>query len=123
MDVVGYILFGLIFLVIGVLLYIPGRWWAKRKLRNAPPNSEYNLHITSSGLALCVLMVFTLVIGSSQRYLAPESEFGRFVSNPLGLLFFWAAVTVATIVFGLVLEMLGFTLYRRPNRDEPKIPS
>ena len=120
MDLFAYILF---FLVIGVLLYIPGRWWAKRKLRNTPPDSEYKLHITSAGLALCVLTVFILIIGSSQRYLAPESEFGRFVSNVFGLLFFWAAVTVTMIVFGLVLEMLGFTLFRRLNGDEHKIPS
>jgi hypothetical protein len=118
MDLVGYILLGLIFLVIGILLYIPGRWWAKHKLRNAPPESDARLHITSSGLALIVLMVFALVIGSSQQYLAPETEFGRFVSNGFGLLFFVVAVTVTTIVLGLVLILLGFTLFRRQDGDE-----
>jgi hypothetical protein len=116
MDLVGYIGLVLIFLVIGILLYIPG--WTTHKLRNAPPGSDARLHITSSGLALIVLMVFVLVIGTSQRYLAPETEFGRFVSNGFGLLFFWVAVTVTTWVLGLVLTMLGFTLFRHPDEDE-----
>jgi hypothetical protein len=118
MDLVGYVVLGLIFLVIGILLYIPGRWWAKHKLRDTQPESDARLHITSSGLALIVLMVFVLVIGSSQQYLAPETEFGQFVSNGLGLLFFVVAVTVTTIVLGLVLIMLGFTLFRRQDGDE-----
>jgi hypothetical protein len=115
MDLVGYILF---FLVIGVLLYIPGHWWAKRKLRNAESGSKFELHITSAGFALCTLMVVALLLGFSQQYLAPQTEFGKFVSTPLGRLSYLVAVYALTVVFGLILEMLGFTLFRNPNGDE-----
>ncbi len=118
MELVDLILYGLFFLVIGVLLYIPVRWWGKRKLRNAPPDSEYKLNITSGGLALCVLMVVALLLGFSQEYLSPETDFGKFVGTGLGKLYYIAIVTMLTIVFGLILAMLGFRLFRHPNGDE-----
>ena len=110
----------MLFLVVGILLYIPGHCWAKRKLHNVESDSKYGLHITSSGFALCVLMVFALLIGLSREHLAPGTEFGKFVSTWLGKLYYIAIVSILTLVFGLILHMFGFTLFRNPNDDETK---
>jgi Kef-type K+ transport system membrane component KefB len=118
MDLIGYIILGMLFLIFGILLYIPGRWWVKHKLRNIESESEYKLHITSSGFALCVLMVFAWVIGLSQEHFSPGTEFSKFVSTWLGKLYYIAIVTILTLVFGLILQMLGFTLVRNQNDDE-----
>lgn len=118
MDLIGNIILGIFFLVFGILLYILGRWWVKRKLRNIESESVYKLHITSSGLALCILMVFAWVIGLSQEHISPGTEIGKFVSTWLGKLYYVAIVTMLAIVFGLILQMLGFTLFRNPNDDE-----
>jgi len=118
MDLIGYILLGMLFLISGILLYIPGHWWAKRKIRNMATGSQYGLHITSSGLALCTLMVVALVLGFSQEHLSPETEFGKFVSSWLGKLYYMAIVGMLTILFGLILQMLGFTLFKHPDNKK-----
>jgi len=118
MDLIDYIILGMLFFIFGILIYIPGHWWTKRKLRNVESGSEYGFHITSSGFALCALMVVVLLLGFSQEYLSPETEFGKFISTGLGKLYYIAIVTMLTIVFGLILQMLGFTFFRHPNNDE-----
>jgi hypothetical protein len=118
MDLIGYIIVGMLFFIFGILLYISGHWWAKRKLRNVESGSEYGFHITSSGFALCALMVVALLLGLSQEHLSPETEFAKFISTGLGKLYYIAIVSMLTIVFGLILQMLGFTLFRHPNNDE-----
>jgi len=118
MELIDCAMFGMVFMVFGILVYIPCQWWTKRKLRNIEPGHVYGLHITSSGLALCVLMVVALLLGVSQEYLSSETEFGKFVSTGLGKLYYIAIVTMLTIVFGLILQMLGFTLFRHQNNDE-----
>jgi uncharacterized membrane protein len=110
MDLTGFMILGMIFLILGVLLYIPGHWWAKRKLRNMESDGEYKLHITSAGLAW--------VIGLSQEHLSPGTEFGKFVSTWLGKLYYIVIVAILALVFGLILELFGFKLFRKPNDDE-----
>lgn len=118
MGLLDYIVFMMIFLISGVVLYTLGRWWVKRKLGNLESESEYKLHITSAGFAWCVLMIFAWVIGLSQEFLSPETEFGKFVSTWLGKLYYIVIVSIFALVFGLLLQLLGFTLFRKPNDDE-----
>ena len=117
MDWEGLALTALLCLPLGVLLYIPARWWAKRKLANSPANSRARLRVTSAGLAFATLLVGVLFIGFSQQYFAPQSEFGQFVGTSLGRLVFGVGVTVLSVVIGMVLELLGFTLVRPPGDD------
>ncbi len=118
MALAEYILIGIIFIFLGVLLYIPGRLLAKRKLLNSKPGSDLRLHVTSSGFALVTLMVFVLMLGFSQQHLAPQTEFGKSISTGIGFLSFSAVVIAVTTVFGLFLEMMGFKLFRHSNKDE-----
>ena len=118
MEIFGYIVLLMVFLVLGILMYFPLRWLAKRKLRNIPTEHEYRLTITSSGLACIALMVFTLIIGFSQETFSPETEFGRFISTVTGKLYYLITVVLLTIVFGLILQKLGFTLFKHPDNEE-----
>jgi len=117
MEVSEYIILGMIFLIFGCLLYIPGRLISKRKLANSESDSNLRLHISSSGYAWATLMVFTLILGSSQRYLAPQSELGKFVNTNIGLVSFWVIVAVLFIIFGYILEMIGFELFQKSSKD------
>lgn len=119
MDWPGFVAIACLALVLGVVLYIPGRWWAKHRLRNAPSGSRLRLRVTAAGFAVCVLMVGVLIAGSSQQYWAPQTQFGQFVATGVGRLVFWSVVAVSTIVLCMILEMLGFTLFKHPdNTDE-----
>ena len=119
MDWEGLALTALLCLPLGVLLYIPARWWAKRQLARSPANSRTQLRVTSAGIAFAALLVGVLFIGFSQQYFAPQSEFGQFVGTTLGRLVFGVGVTVLSVVISMVLELFGFTLLRRPSDDGP----
>ena len=118
MEFIDYIAFVMIFLLFGFLLYIPLRWWAKWKLRNTSPESDYKLHITSAGLAWIILMISALLIGFPRDTFSPETEFGRFISTVPGKFYYVVIVFLFTVVFGLILQKLGFTLFKHPDNDE-----
>jgi len=118
MEILGYILLLMVFLILGILLFLPLRWWAKRKLRYTPAESEYRLHITSAGLACIVLMIFALLIGFSQETFSPETEFGRFISTVPGKFYYLLIVYLLTVVFGLILQKLGFILFKKHGHDD-----
>ena len=118
MDVIGYVILGAIFLVFGILLYIPCHWWIKRKTRSIDTENTFVLRITSSGLALCTLMVVSLILGFAQEHLSPESKFGIFITSWSGKLYYLIIVFLLTVIFGLILKRLGFTLFRRPDNDD-----
>ena len=118
MEFIDYIAFVMIFMLFGILLYIPLRWWAKWKVRNTSPDSDYKLHITSAGLAWIVLMIFALLIGFSQETFSPETEFGKFISTVPGKFYYVVIIFLLTVVFGLILQKLGFKLYKNPDNDE-----
>ncbi len=114
-----YILFIIIFLVLGILLYIPVRWLVKRKTHKIDfEKSGLSLRITSSGLALSTFLVAALLLGFAQEYLSPETLFGRFIGTWHGKLYYIVILWLVTTLFGLILQMLGFTLFKRSDKDE-----
>lgn len=117
MEWEAVVVIGTFSFVFGTLLYVPARWWARRKLRESPPDSNARLHVTSAGFALAALLVGLLLFGYAHEHVAPESDLGRFVSTGSGRLVFGAAVSVVAIVVGMVLELLGFKLVHRSDRD------
>jgi|GEM_PF-5338353 len=118
MELFDYILFLIVFLFFGILLYLPLRWWAKRRLRDIPVEHEYRLNITSSGFALFVFMIVALILGFSQETFAPETEFGRFISTVPGKFYYLIIVYLLTVIFALILQKLGFSLFKHPDNEE-----
>jgi hypothetical protein len=119
MGLIDYILLIIVFLILGILLYILGRWLVKRKTRKINfERSDSSLHITSSGLALITFMVAALLLGFVQKHIAPETLFGRFISTWQGKLYYVVIIWLFTTLLGLILQMLGFTLFKRSDKDE-----
>jgi hypothetical protein len=119
MEPTAYILFIIIFLVLGILIYIPVRWLVKRKTNKIDfEKSVLPLRITSSGFALVTFMVAALLLGFIQEYIAPETLFGRFISTWQGKLYYLVILWLAFVLFGLILQHLGFTLFKRPDKDD-----
>ena len=113
----GIIVIGGICGLLGLFLYVPARWWVRRRLRAAPADSAARLHVTSAGWAFCVLVVGLMLAAVLQPYVAPQSGFAQFLSTGIGMVVFYGAVAVFGGVFAMVLEMCGFTLFRRPNKN------
>lgn len=118
MPLSAYILLGVCLSVIGIILYIPVRLLAKRKLENSKPGNGLQLQVTSAGFAFAALMVFLLVLGFAQEHFAPQTAFGKFIGTGMGKLSFSAAVVAAISVFGMILEVMGFELFRNSDKDE-----
>ena len=118
MALIDYYIIVITFIVFGVLLYIPCHWLIKRKIRNINPNNDFMLRITSSGLALITLMTVALFLGLSQEHFAPDTSFGRFISSVNGKIYYIILVWILTFIFGLILQKLGYTLFRRSDDDD-----
>jgi hypothetical protein len=48
-------------------------------------------------------------------YVAPQTALAQFLSSGIGMVAFFAALAVLGGVVAMILEMLGFVLYRLPN--------
>lgn len=118
MENFTYIIFGTVFLVFGILLYIPCLWLVKCKTRNIDQESSFMLRITSSGLALCTLMTVALILGFARGQISPESNFGIFISSWSGKFYYMILIFASFEIFGIILEKLGFTLFRRHDNDD-----
>jgi hypothetical protein len=58
------------------------------------------------------IMILALLIGIYQKTFSSETEFGRFISTVPGKFYYLIIVYLLTVVFGLILQKLGFTLFR-----------
>jgi hypothetical protein len=90
----------------------------KRKLKNSPPESNERLHVTSAGFVFYGLIVFALFAGITQEHLAPDTEFGRFVSTRLGRLMFVMAIAVISAAVGTALEKMGIKFVVRKSSGD-----
>jgi ABC-type xylose transport system permease subunit len=97
----------------GMLLYIPGRWWAKRQLRNAPDESIGKARVTRAGYLFFAIMIGLLLIGFAQEHIAPSSRLGEFVSTRAGRLVFLGSFAAAGFVIENLLARAGIKLVRR----------
>lgn len=88
---------------------------AKRRVRSAPPESTARLQVTSAGLAFAVLILGLMLAGVSQLYFAPDTEFARFIASGPGLAVLFVALVVLGGVIGMVFELFGLALFRRPT--------
>lgn len=103
---------GIFTLVLGVVLYVPARWWAKRKVREHP-NSNATLRVTRAGFVFFGIFVVLLILGFSQEFLAPESGLGQFVSSSGGRLLFGASVAAVFWLLEVILKSKGVLLVEK----------
>ena len=63
---------GIFTLLLGIILVIPGLWWARRKAKTLPENASGRKRVTLFGFVYIGLVVSALVVVFSLQYLAPE---------------------------------------------------
>lgn len=94
-------------LLVGVILYVPGHFLAKRLLRRSPVASAARLRITRAGFFFFGLMVFFLMAGFSLQYLAPDTALGQFVTTWYGRMILGFCVVAVFTAVELILKKFG----------------
>jgi hypothetical protein len=112
MNIEALLVVGSLCLVVGALLYIPGRLLGRR-LSKRHPQRAASRRITRAGAVFYGASVAVLLVGFAQQHVAPESWFGQFVATPVGRLAFTAVVVAVWAVFELALRKLGVVLVQR----------
>ena len=108
----AFLVIGLFILALGALLYIPGRIWAKRRVREGP-NTNAALKVTKAGFVFFGILTVVLMVGVSLQYFAPESELGQFVKTSSGRLVFFVAVGVVFLLLEYILKSKGIMLVEK----------
>ena len=112
---------GLVTLALGVLLYVPARFWVKRKLR-AEPDSHPKLRLTKLGWVLICAMVFLFIGGFSLQYLAPESLLGQFVKTSSGRFLYAATLALVFWLVEAALKARGIKLTKKISKHKRTPP-
>ena len=94
----------------GLLLYVPGRWWAKRQIKNAPDGSVGKARVTRAGYLFFGIMIGLLFLGFAQAHIAPSSRLGEFVSTRMGRLVLFGGIVAASFVIEKILGRAGIEL-------------
>ena len=111
MDWEALSIIGLFVLTLGILLYVPARIWAKRKLRD-DPKSHQELILTKVGWVLISMAILVILGGFSTQYLAPESAIGRFVKTSSGKFIYLAAVAFVFYLIESALKARGIKMIK-----------
>ena len=98
MGPVDVVFFVGLFIVVGLVLLIPGLWWARRKAEKEP-NYRRQANFTTAGWIFIILLLLALFGGLMMPYFLPGSYIGQLTSSGFGRLV-WAAglAVIATLV-------------------------
>ena len=99
-------------ILLGLLLYVPGRWWAKRQLKNAPDGSVGKARVTQVGYLFFGIMIGLLFFGFAQEHMAPSSRLGALVSTRIGRLTLFGGIVAASFLIEKMLGRAGIELVR-----------
>ena len=103
MTLEAILVIGTACVILGLLLLVPGLWWARRKAKNDPAYRK-KVRFTLFGWIFLSIMLFTLFAGLTMQYFAPASYIGKLTSERMGRLI-WAAVVI--VLFILIQKLLG----------------
>jgi hypothetical protein len=108
----AFAVIGAFALLLGIVLYIPGRWWARRKLHDASLGSPARASLTPIGYVVIGLLVFALVGTFSLKDLAPDSLIGRIEGSRVGRLTILVCMASAFWLVESIAKRLGIDFIR-----------
>lgn len=111
-NIEAILVIGLLCLLMGVLLYIPGRLWAKHKIKKNP-NGAHSMHITRAGLVFISALLVVLFGGLFSPYFMPNTFMSKLVSTHIGRLIYALVVAAIATPCQRSLEARGFKLFVR----------
>ena len=94
---------GSLVIILGIILLIPGLWWARRKARKDPAFAKKANFTPIGWLFLCVMLSF-LLGGLCMQYLYPESSIGKLTATSLGRIL-WTAIII--FIFYIIQKLLN----------------
>jgi hypothetical protein len=96
-------------IILGIVLLIPGIWWARR---NAKQHSESqgSMAVTKTGFIYIGLFVFILFSGFTAQFWAPDTALGNWVSTSSGRILFVVSLVIAAFVLEKILNKFGFQI-------------
>ena len=118
----AFFIIGGLALILGAILYIPGRWWARRKLAESSPESNARLHITPIGYIYFTVLIGGMLFAFSQQYFAPDSEIGKLVSSSFGRFVLLGGVAAIGFVVERILQRAGMNVTVRKRRNGANNP-
>jgi len=106
---------GVFTLILGVFLYIPARFWVKRKLKKHPEQAI--IKVTSFGFVFYGFVVAFLLGGFSTQFLAPNTSFGELMSSKYGRIIYAGVLVIVFFVVELVFKKLGFKVIESSEKN------
>ena len=100
--------------IVGLILYVPGHFFAKYLLRRSAQKGNAQGRITTLGLVVYMSMVVAMVVGFAQGHFAGHTWFGHFTSNWLGRLTYGAVLIAVWSCIEHLLKRRGYVLWVRP---------
>jgi len=116
MNLEAVIVIGLFTLILGVVLYVPARYFIRRKLRKNPRYAKQR--VTKVGLFVFGIMVVILMCGFSLQYLAPESWLGQLVTTAKGRLAYGLLVVAVFWSVEIFLSRKGIKIIEKEKTDD-----
>ena len=107
----AFAVIGLFTLVLGTILYLPARFWVRRKVRSDPIKYA-GLGLTRLGWVFVVIEIVVLFGGYSTQYIAPESVLGEFVKTSRGQFLYMVMLVTVFWLLEMVLKWRGIYLIR-----------
>ena len=96
-------------IILGIVLLIPGIWWARRKSKQHS-DSQGALAVTKAGFIYFGIFVFILFSCLTAQFWAPETALGKWVSTRSGRILFVISLVIAAFVIEKILNKLGFQI-------------
>ena len=108
MNIEALTVIGIFTFVLGIILLIPGLWWARRKVRKLPVHAAGRMRVTPFGYIYSAIFVGFLMVVFSLGYLAPELSRGKKFAA-------FAIVVIVGLLGEKVANKLGFKLVSKNN--------
>ena len=105
------IVLGLMTLVAVALVVYFGRKLALHAWTESP-DSDLNLGVTMTGTVLYAVLIGFCIICLASRSLSPESSFGSFMNQPIGLASSILASIFVTVIVGVILGNFGLPVFK-----------
>jgi len=118
MNIEALTIIGGLTLFAGVVLYLPFYFWMKWMRKKALPLSGFMvITITRNGFVFYGATVLVLFVGFAQEHVAPQTEFGLFVSTWSGRLTYGICVMVISVILETLFASIGIKFTERRNKD------
>ena len=103
-------------IVLGIILLIPGLWWARNKAKKDPAFRK-NVNFTKVGWIYLLVMLSMLFGGLLMPYLAPNSYLGQLASARYGRLIWTIFIIFIFVAVQKVLNFFGVLIEKPENKD------